>query len=50
MRIQGNKKWECLDRAPEEDETFGYCAEYFSILKIFVAQAAEKDMGLVLYF
>ena len=38
---------EIWDRDPVEDDTFGYCAEYFATLKSFVAQAAERGLGLV---
>lgn len=40
---------EIWDRDPEEDDTFGYCAEYFSSLKTFVADAADRKLGLVIY-
>ena len=36
------------DRDPEEDDSFGYCLEYFKVLKDFVAQAANENLGLVL--
>ena len=37
------------DRDPLEDDTFGYCLENFETLKSFVAQAAERNMGLIVY-
>lgn len=37
------------DRDPAEDDSFGYCAEYFDSLKSFVAHAAERNMGLIVY-
>ena len=37
------------DRDSDEDDTFGYCAEYFEVLKNFVARAAERNLGLVVY-
>ena len=37
------------DRDPAEDDTFGYCAEYFRTLKEFVADAAERNLGLIIY-
>lgn len=40
---------EIWDRDAQEDDTFGYCAEYFAVLKAFVGSAAEKNLGLVLY-
>jgi hypothetical protein len=40
---------EIWDRDPADDDTFGYCAEYFATLKEFVARAAEKNLGLVIY-
>ncbi|MBI5302699.1 MAG: YfbM family protein [Chloroflexi bacterium] len=36
------------ERNPEEDDTFGYCEEYFGVLKSFVEQAAERNLGLVI--
>lgn len=35
-------------RGPEEDDTFGYCEEYFGILKSFVAQAADRNLGILI--
>ena len=40
---------EIWDRDPAEDDTFGYCAEYFGTLKEFVAGAAQRRLGLVFY-
>lgn len=40
---------EIWDRDPAEDDTFAYCAEYFDTLKSFVADAANRKIGLVLY-
>lgn len=40
---------EIWDRDPGEDDSFGYCVEYFGTLKSFVAQAAQRRMGIVLY-
>lgn len=37
------------DRDPEEDDTFGYCAEYFQVLQAFIADAAEKKLGLIVH-
>ncbi len=36
------------DRASDEDDTFGYCAEYFDELKAFVARTADKKLGIVI--
>ena len=40
---------EIWDRDPAEDDSFGYRAEYFGTLKSFVADAAKRRMGLVVY-
>ncbi len=40
---------EIWDRDPAEDDSFGYCAEYFSSLKSFVEDAAKRRMGLLVY-
>jgi len=40
---------EIWQRDPEEDDTFGYCEEYFGVLKAFVEQAADRNLGLVIY-
>ena len=37
------------DRDTAEDDTFGYCAEYFGTLKDFVASAADRNLGLLIY-
>ena len=37
------------DRDPADDDTFGYCAEYFEILKTFIEETARRDVGLVVY-
>jgi hypothetical protein len=37
------------ERDPKEDDTFGYCEEYFGVLKNFVEQAADHNLGLVIY-
>lgn len=36
------------DRDPAEDDTFGYCAEYFASLQAFVTRTAERGSGLVI--
>ena len=36
------------DRDPAEDDSLGYCLEYFSELKAFVTRAAERGAGLVI--
>jgi len=36
-------------RDPAEDDTFGYCVEYFRVLKGFFEQAADRNLGLVIY-
>jgi hypothetical protein len=40
---------EIWDRASEEDDTFGYCAEYFDELQAFVTRTADQGLGLVIY-
>ena len=35
------------DRDPADDDTFAYCAEFYSEMKAFVADAAERGVGLV---
>jgi hypothetical protein len=37
------------DRDPADDDTFGYCAEYFGSLKAFIETASERNMGLIMY-
>jgi hypothetical protein len=36
------------DRDPDEDDTFGYCMEYFLLLRNFVTSASERGMGLII--
>lgn len=36
------------DRDPAEDDSFGYCMEYFGELRTFVMRAAERGAGLVI--
>lgn len=36
------------DEDVEEEETIGYCLEYFDELKEFIARTAEKDLGMVI--
>ena len=40
---------EIWDRDPQDDDTFGYCAEYFDDLKTFISRTAEKGHGMVIY-
>src|SRR5215469_10595296 len=35
------------DRAPAEDDTLGYCLQYFDVFKDFVRKAVTNNMGLV---
>ncbi|MGC3980943.1 MAG: YfbM family protein [Steroidobacteraceae bacterium] len=37
------------DREPSDDDTFGYCAEYFSVLKEFIGKAASNEAGVIIY-
>ena len=37
------------DRDPADDDTFGYCAEYFEYLKTFIEETRRRNMGLVVY-
>jgi hypothetical protein len=39
---------EIWDRDPADDDTFGYCAEYFDDLKNFLARTTEAKLGLVI--
>jgi hypothetical protein len=39
---------EIWDRDPADDDTFGYCAEYFDDLKNFIARTTEGNFGLVI--
>jgi uncharacterized protein DUF1877 len=41
---------EVWDRDPEDEDNFGYCLDYFNALKSFVAQTANRNMGIVIYF
>ena len=36
-------------RDPADDDTLGYLVEYFELLKPFVAQAAERQLGMLVY-
>lgn len=36
------------DRDPDEDDAFGYCMEYFIVLKDFVISASERGTGLII--
>lgn len=36
------------DRDSQDDDTLGYCLEYFNELKAFIGRAAEKDLGVVI--
>lgn len=36
------------DRASDEDDTFGYCADYFEDLKSFIARTAENGHAIVI--
>jgi hypothetical protein len=36
------------DRDPAEDDSFGYCMEYFGELRTFVMRAAERGAGLII--
>jgi hypothetical protein len=37
------------DRDPAVDDTFGYCADHFRELQRFVAEAAEKNRGIIIH-
>jgi len=37
------------NRDPADDDTLGYCVEYFLVLKAFVEQAAARQRGLLIY-
>ena len=37
------------ERDPEEDDTLGYCIDYYEELQRFVAKAADNALGIVLY-
>lgn len=36
------------DREPADDDTFAYCAEFYSEMKAFVADTASRGLGLVI--
>lgn len=36
------------DRDPAEDDSFGYCMEYFGAVRTFVMRAAERGAGLII--
>lgn len=36
------------DRDPAEDDSLGYCLEYFGALRVFVMRAAERGAGLII--
>ena len=36
------------DRDPAEDDSFGYCMEYFGALRTFVMRTAERGAGLII--
>lgn len=40
---------EIWDRDASEDDTLGYLIEYYSGLREFVRQAADRGLGLVVY-
>ena len=40
---------EIWDRDPNDDDTFGYCAEYFDDLKGFVGRTADRHLGMIIY-
>jgi hypothetical protein len=40
---------EIWDRSPEGDDTLGYLLEYTRTLRGFLAQAVERNQGLVVY-
>ena len=37
------------DRDPEDDDTLGYCIEYYDYLRRFLSDAAGNSMGVALY-
>ena len=39
---------EIWDRDPADDDTFGYCVEYFDDLKKFIARTTEAGLGMVI--
>jgi hypothetical protein len=38
-----------FELSTDEDDTLGYCVEYFATLQAFVAKAASREVGLVIY-
>lgn len=40
---------EIWDREPDDDDTLGYCIEYYEDLRKFLAQADDNSLGVVLY-
>ena len=40
---------EIWDRTPDDDDTLGYLAEYFEVLKAFVRTSTENNKGLVIW-
>jgi hypothetical protein len=40
---------EIWNRDPADDDTLGYLVEYFEFLKPFIAQAAERRLGMLVY-
>ena len=40
---------EIWDRTDEEDDNFGYCAEYFDDLKAFVHRTTEHGRGMIIF-
>lgn len=40
---------EIWDRNPTDDDTFGYCAEYFDDLKNFLSRAAVANQGMIVF-
>ena len=37
------------DRDPDDDDTLGYCIEYFDELKKAISSAVNNGLGMVLY-
>jgi hypothetical protein len=37
------------DRDPADDDTLGYVIEYFEMLKPFLREGAERELGLIVY-
>lgn len=40
---------EIWDRDPSEDDTLGYCLEYFEKLKHFIAAARSNNYGIGIF-